>query len=452
MRFFSLSSPWAWVAAGILYLVGRAVYNIYLHPLAKFPGPKLRAATRLAWVWSLASGSNHVKVKSLHDRYGPVVRIAPDELSFISPSAWQDIYTKGPANKGLLRSEAISDAAGLKHIFATHNESHTRLRRKFMQSLSDNGLAKHEPLLQRYASIMMVNWFAFDVIGDLTLSDSFHQLDNSAPDPWITLLGTYIKGMLVSFCLNHYWPLNRVLPTVAPKTYKRLLEQFMGPVREKVHRRLMRPDAEKLDDILASCMPHANGGKNIIDDEYLNLLGNDDRVMRKLCTEVRSISASQDITLAAVARMPYLNAVITEGLRLCHPITWSISRLTPPAGSIVGDCFVPGDTHVNILHYAVYNSESHFENADQFVPERWLGENPPEEGNNAAFQPFSLGGHSCPGRYMARAEMGLLLARLLHDFDIVPLSRFRWQEQQSYLTWLKRPMMVSLKQVPVCEA
>ncbi|KAL4902337.1 hypothetical protein BDW74DRAFT_169552 [Aspergillus multicolor] len=486
----TLYSPWIWVATSSLYLFGRAIYNIYFHPLSVFPGPKLRAATRLAWVYSMTSGSNHRSIKQLHDRYGPVVRVAPNELSFISPSAWQDIYTKGPSNKGLVRAEAVSDSVGPKHIFATHNESHTRLRRKLMQTLSDNGLAKHEPMIQRYLNTLItklhreseadrlvnindwINWFAFDIIGDLALSESFHQLDKGASDTWIVLLNTYIKGLLVSFCVNYYWPLNRVLPTLAPKTYQRLQSQFMNPIHEKIHRRLSRPDAEHLDDIIGSCMPEANGGKMIMDPEYLtgtmfvllaagsetaatalaaviNLLVNDSRAMGKLCAEIRAIPTSQELTLAAVSQMPYLDAVITEGLRLCHPITWSISRLTPPAGCVIGDWFVPGNTHVNILHYAVYNSDSHFVNAAQFLPERWVGANPPDQSSNAAYQPFSMGGHSCPGRYMAHAEMRLLLARLLHDFDIVPVRLFRWQEQKSYLTWLKTPMMVRLRQVTV---
>ncbi|RDW61808.1 cytochrome P450 [Aspergillus mulundensis] len=435
----SLYSPWTWVTTALLYLISRTIYNIYFHPLSIFPGPKLRAATRLAWVYSMTSGANHRNIKRLHERYGPVVRVAPNELSFISPSAWQDIYTKGPSNKGLVRAETVSDAAGPKHIFATHNDSHTRLRRKLMQTLSEHGVAKHEPLIQGYLNTLIaklhresedgrlvnindwINWFAFDIIGDLALSESFHQLDNSAPDGWIVLLTTYIKGLLVSFCLNYYWPLNRVLPTLAPKTYQRLQNQFMDPIHEKINRRLARPDAEHLDDIIGSCMPHANGGKMLMDPEYLtgtmavllaagsetaatalsavmNLLVNNTRAMQKLCAEVRAIPTSQELTLAAVSQMPYLDAVITEGLRLCHPITWSISRLTPATGCVIGDWFVPGNTHVNILHYAVYNSDTHFPNAHEFLPERWLGEDAPDQSSNAAFQPFSMGGHSCPGR------------------------------------------------------
>lgn len=33
-----------------------------------------------------------MKLKALHDIYGPVVRVAPNELSFITAEAWKDIY------------------------------------------------------------------------------------------------------------------------------------------------------------------------------------------------------------------------------------------------------------------------------------------------------------------------------------------------------------------------
>lgn len=73
-----------------------AVYNVYYHPLSKFPGPKSAAATPLPFVRRLITGHWVEWTTSLHEKYGEVVRIHPDELSFISPSAWQDIYASRP--------------------------------------------------------------------------------------------------------------------------------------------------------------------------------------------------------------------------------------------------------------------------------------------------------------------------------------------------------------------
>jgi hypothetical protein len=48
------------------FVVGHAIYNVYPHPQAGFPGPKTWALARLAWVHSLANGSLHLWIKALH--------------------------------------------------------------------------------------------------------------------------------------------------------------------------------------------------------------------------------------------------------------------------------------------------------------------------------------------------------------------------------------------------
>jgi hypothetical protein len=77
----------------ILYLLYVVIYNLYFHPLRNYPGPKSWAATRIPWAISQFSGVLYLSTHELHKKYGNVVRIAPDELSFIDPQAWKDIYT-----------------------------------------------------------------------------------------------------------------------------------------------------------------------------------------------------------------------------------------------------------------------------------------------------------------------------------------------------------------------
>ena len=69
-------------------------YRLYLHPLANFPGPRLAAVSTL-WrayhqVWR--DGKLIHTTKRLHKRYGPVIRISPNELDFCDPAAFFDIY------------------------------------------------------------------------------------------------------------------------------------------------------------------------------------------------------------------------------------------------------------------------------------------------------------------------------------------------------------------------
>lgn len=68
------------------------IYNLFLHPLRNQPGPSLWACTRLPWCWNQYHGRLHRKIEQLHAKHGPVVRVAPDELSYTTETAWKSIY------------------------------------------------------------------------------------------------------------------------------------------------------------------------------------------------------------------------------------------------------------------------------------------------------------------------------------------------------------------------
>lgn len=76
-------------------LLGYIVYYRYLHPLAKYPGPPLASLTNL-WktyhLWNLHLPHTLVR---LHEQYGEVVRVGPNDLSFRNPDAVNTIYKAG---------------------------------------------------------------------------------------------------------------------------------------------------------------------------------------------------------------------------------------------------------------------------------------------------------------------------------------------------------------------
>lgn len=80
------------IAAIVLYTISLYIYNAYFHPLHLYPGPKLWAASTLPKTFHNLRGVLPFAIKNLHDTYGDVVRIGPDELSYISGQAWEDIY------------------------------------------------------------------------------------------------------------------------------------------------------------------------------------------------------------------------------------------------------------------------------------------------------------------------------------------------------------------------
>lgn len=78
---------------GLMLLVaGIVAYRLTLHPLANVPGPKLAAISNIWYAYQARNGYAHLLGKTLHEQYGPVVRVGPNELWFNTKEAFDAIY------------------------------------------------------------------------------------------------------------------------------------------------------------------------------------------------------------------------------------------------------------------------------------------------------------------------------------------------------------------------
>ena len=141
----------------MFYAVGTCIYNVFFHPLAKYPGPKSRAATNVPYLKGLWTGYHHRACHALHEKYGPVVRIAPNKLSYINPQAWKDIY----AHKRTREQEMIKDPEwyvrnpDAPHIVNGNHEEHARYRRLYSPGFSLRSLRDQEPIIQGYVNMFI---------------------------------------------------------------------------------------------------------------------------------------------------------------------------------------------------------------------------------------------------------------------------------------------------------
>jgi hypothetical protein len=75
-------------------LIILSLYRLLLHPLARLPGPKAAALSNVWLAWHARNGRVRELGKTLHQKYGPVVRVGPNEVWFDSKDAFKIIYSE----------------------------------------------------------------------------------------------------------------------------------------------------------------------------------------------------------------------------------------------------------------------------------------------------------------------------------------------------------------------
>lgn len=85
------------VSSLLLLALGRWIYRLTLHPLAKFPGPKLAAiSSAYAMSWDLPVPTSYIKnFPAWHDKYGPIIRIEPNHLHIRDVDAYNEVFKIG---------------------------------------------------------------------------------------------------------------------------------------------------------------------------------------------------------------------------------------------------------------------------------------------------------------------------------------------------------------------
>ena len=360
------------------YLLGLSVYRIYFHPLKKFPGPRLWAASRLPWVLATISGRLHHTIKKLHIQYGDAVRVAPDEVIFASAQAWKDIYGhRSHGTKSFQKDMMLYNVPpnGTRNLLQTSDSDHSRIRRLLAHAFSDKALREQEPLIQSYVDLLIAklrtqpgpvdmvawyNWATFDIIGDLSFGSPFGCLEDSVYKPWVRMVFENVKASVFINVSKHFPVMKIFAKWFTPPTLMASRVNMLALGTEKVSARLGanadRPDfisfilrhndekgmsRSEIDSNAALLiLAGSETTATLLSGCTYYLLKNPD-VYRKLVEEVRgSFKNEEDITISEALTLPYLNAVLEESLRIYPPVPTSLSRRVPDGGATVNGQYV----------------------------------------------------------------------------------------------------------------
>ncbi|KAI9652378.1 MAG: hypothetical protein M1831_006856 [Alyxoria varia] len=449
-----------------LWTVSVIFYNVFLHPLRKYPGPRSWAATRLPWCYWQYYGVLLRRLLELHKQYGHTVRIAPNELSYTSDTAWKSIYGHRSAEMGKDPIFLLHTPTGVQNILTADRATHTRQRRLLSHAFSEKALREQEDILQHYITKLLEQfsarwqsgpldlaaWFhylTFDLIASMSFGTQMHCLDTGAPDPYIAVISQVSKEITFTQMLKFY-NLDRIRAYFMPKGVAGQRAANMKRARDMVESRIERDGTNDRKDFLHYVLAANETEKGMTRPEIhvnafsLPIAGSEStasalagavfyilcntHVYEKLVEEIRGgFAEEKDITIASVTNLPYMEAVLTETLRLYPPVAITNPRVVPgPHGENIDGAHVPAGTSVGVNHSACYRDPANFREPDAFHPERWLdvGKYPEakafEDDIKNAMQPFSFGPRNCIGKNLAKAEMRVALGRLLWGFDLEP--------------------------------
>ncbi|PSK33975.1 Isotrichodermin C-15 hydroxylase [Elsinoe australis] len=432
------------------------------------------------------SGRLHRSIEYQHQLYGPVVRVSPNELSFASVGSWKAIY--GPPSIGkqhCIKSEFYDVFAAdydSKCIGSERNPvRHAQMKKNLSAAFSTKALLDQEHIIRKCVDSMvakvrlrgsapnginMTHWaemVSFDILGEMAFGESFHCVQNEAPHFWFEMLTKYLFFITLVDNLRRLPFVPTLGKLIAPLTagiqeknhkYSRELvkrrlandlhqKDFMTNIVEKV--RFGEVSEEELTAHAATLV--VAGGETI--STFLAAttfyLCKTPKALEKLQTELRTRYTSADeINATSAGQLPYLQAVIQEGLRIFPPGSQGFPRIS--SGVQVDGCWIPQGTEIYTSAWTVTHDERYFKDPEAFVPERWLAS---DNGDlKEASQPFSLGPRACLGRNFAMVEACLILGILLFEFDIQLVdSNQEWEPKcHMHVNWLKPDLPVRFVQ------
>ncbi|KAI0543191.1 putative cytochrome P450 [Xylaria digitata] len=456
---------------GCVYTLGLVLYRIYLHPLAKFPGPKLAAATGWYETWidlfQRPRGNFMEEITKMHQKYGPIVRINPHEIH-ICDSTWLDTLYTGPAYGKRDKYPPTAYMTGTpRGIFGTVSHDLHRLRRSAINPLfSKSGAAAAVPMIYEHTeklftrmetqitrggfTEMRANFLAYttDNVSLYSTGKSRDLLDDEyLAAEWKMSIGKLAEWTLIG---RHFsW----VIPTVLemPMTLIRLIlpefSRIVGLHRDmrelasyyvqttsntekpknksigstNVFRMILSNEQIPPSEKVANRMSHegvvaiAAGGETTaraLTIALFYVLSDKGTIQEKLKTELEQAMPDpySQPSLKELESLPWLSAIIKESLRIMALPTTRFPLVSPSEPLRYQDWVIPAGTPVSMTLRDVLLDTKIYKQPFDFQPERWLSTNPDLDKLNKYHVPFGRGNRMCIGVNLAYAEMYVGLA------------------------------------------
>ncbi|KAI0452936.1 cytochrome P450 [Xylaria acuta] len=419
----------ALTALAVALLAGLGKF--YADSRRHIPGPPIARLTPI-WLWYISwRGIECTVLARLHEKYGPVVRIAPNEVDISDGIAVPTIYVK---NGGFPKSPMYRnvDINGFATIFSVLDPAHRALRAKAVAPLfAQQRLVQGRPPVQKAVDAMVtelirrkheshgrpvdvLNLFRsmfIDCVAISLLGESFNGIGKER------LIATDYVDAFASggrFFLLPGWIFHLVEPW-ARKLHKnqsgidkstqhvqnfatRLVDRHISGEQGAsgtYHGRLLNAGVSR-EETIAQVMDILFAGTDGTGRTFAVLtqyLAEHSKVYEKAREEIINNPDGEAHSL------PYLSAIVKESLRLAQANPTRLPRTVPEGGlHVPGLPSIPAGTSVGVSAHNLHLNAKVFSEPRQFVPERWI--NPSSDMIRDSFY-FGQGPRQCIARNLA---------------------------------------------------
>ncbi|KAL9089183.1 MAG: hypothetical protein Q9159_002654 [Coniocarpon cinnabarinum] len=325
------------------------------------------------------------ELSELHRKYGDVVRVSPNGLSFIHPDAWADIYARkagqDPWIKDPLRYTKDLWINGEPEVWTADPERHPRLRHLLSPIFSEKAVRSQEPLIQSHLDLLIaslkqnarsksrgkvdlsswMNWTLFDIISDLAFGESFGCAKSQKYHPLVALVSQSAKVVSFLGAIKQFPWLDTVFQVLIGSKMTKILRDHQNVAIDMVDRRMSKVTnrGDFMDVMLKSRDEEGITTGEIYSNANLLMMAGSETtaqalsgcfyhitkypsVARALTSEIRrSVAHESELNFDVVAGLPLLTATLQESMRMYPGQPIFNPRISPAGGASVAGYAVP---------------------------------------------------------------------------------------------------------------
>ncbi|EOD47761.1 putative cytochrome p450 protein [Neofusicoccum parvum UCRNP2] len=371
-------------------------------PLRKVPGPWYAPFTNLPLKWATITGRRVYFIDALHQQYGDVVRVAPNEVCFRDPATVKEIHRPGSGFRKdkwyikLSGDHGNSDPAKHGLFTLADNKSHSARRKLLARAFSKSELRKNwEEEIRTTVNSYMNAVERIAKLNGICAELPVLKLMRFAPIPSV----------------QKFFSSNESVMEMSASVVQNSRSSSVGT------------------NIFTGILAEAEKGNTLISDAVLTIearglivAGSDTTAItltflvwtilsrpqlhKQLVEELRE-KVPDKFTDEDLEKLPLMNAVIQEALRLYGAAPGSLPRNPPPGGATLGGFYMPEDVVVSTQAWSLHRNPDIWKDSEEFDVTRWLPGAKLTDTMRSSFSPFGWGSRMCLGIHIAETELRL---------------------------------------------